>query len=74
MAFDLAVERAMHVNVAPYMNLAPTTVQERASVWRAYYVFRSCALRHLPVTNSRNQVVGMLSRKDFVEIQDVDSF
>ena len=57
-------ERDLLLDLRPYLNKAPITVQETASVERAYQVFRSLGLRFLAVVNIRNQVVGTITRSD----------
>lgn len=57
-------DRACLVDLRPYANTAPITVQESASVDRTYQVFRSLGLRFLPVVNKRNQIVGTITRDD----------
>lgn len=57
-------DRSAWVDLRPYANTAPVTVQESASVERAYDIFRSLGLRFLPVVNRYNQIVGTLTRSD----------
>ena len=74
-------EKALFVNIAPYMNDSVLTVREeyartlgmtsslliirhlRYSVERTFILFRTMGLRHLPVVNEFNEVVGMITRK-----------
>lgn len=53
-----------HVDLRSVMNPTCYTVLYSASFPRIYKLFRSLGLRHLVVTDDRNQVVGMLTRKD----------
>lgn len=53
-----------HVDLRSIMNPNPYTVLYSASFPRIYQLFRSLGLRHLVVTDDRNQVVGMITRKD----------
>lgn len=53
-----------HVDLRAIMNPTSYTVLYSASFPRIYQLFRSLGLRHLVVTDDRNQVVGMLTRKD----------
>lgn len=53
-----------HVDLRAIMNPTPYTVSYSASFPRIYRLFRSLGLRHLVVIDDRNQVVGMLTRKD----------
>ena len=57
-------EKDLMIDLRPYTNRAPITVQETASVYRTYHIFRSMALRFLPVVNKRNQVVGTITRSN----------
>lgn len=52
------------VDLRAIMNPTSYTVLYSASFPRIYQLFRSLGLRHLVVTDDRNQVVGMLTRKD----------
>lgn len=53
-----------HVDLRSIMNPNPYTVLHSASFPKIYQLFRSLGLRHLIVTDDRNQVVGMITRKD----------
>ncbi|DAZ97352.1 TPA: hypothetical protein N0F65_010786, partial [Lagenidium giganteum] len=57
-------ERDLWMDLTPYMNPTPHTVQEQTPVPRAFRLFRSLGLRHLVVLNRRNEVRGMITRKD----------
>mmetsp|Transcript_5905 Transcript_5905/g.17678 ORF Transcript_5905/g.17678 Transcript_5905/m.17678 type:complete len:877 (-) Transcript_5905:85-2715(-) len=57
-------EDGLEVDLGPYMDQSPFTVLETFSVQRAYDLFRTMGLRHLPVVNKCNTVVGILTRKD----------
>lgn len=57
-------EERLWVDLRPYSNTAPVSIQETASIERTYEVFRSLGLRFLPVVNRRNQVVGTITRDD----------
>jgi CBS-domain-containing membrane protein len=39
-------------------------VHENAYIDRVYSLFRNFGLRHLPVINDDNELVGMLTRKE----------
>jgi CBS domain-containing protein len=62
-----AADLARLVNLGPYMNAACYTVAESCPLTRAFKLFRNLGLRHLPVTDCQNHVVGMLSRASFAE-------
>lgn len=53
-----------HIDLRAIMNPTPYTVFYSASFPRIYRLFRSLGLRHLVVIDDRNQVVGMITRKD----------
>lgn len=59
-----ADDMRMVMNLRPYMNRAPFTVQESTSCARIYRLYRGMGIRHLPVVDLRNRVVGILSRKE----------
>jgi len=54
-----------YVNLGAYMNAASYTVMENCPLTRAFKLFRNLGLRHLPVTDYQNHVVGMLTRASF---------
>lgn len=57
-------EREFVVDLRPYANRAPLTIQESSTVSRTYQLFRSLGLRFLPVVNRHNQCVGTITRSD----------
>ncbi|PRD28155.1 UNVERIFIED_CONTAM: clcA [Trichonephila clavipes] len=54
------------VHQVPYANKSAVHVQEDFSLHRAYIIFRSLGLRHLVVVNEKNDVVGIITRKDLM--------
>lgn len=54
------------MDLTPYVDTSPYYVQEVACISRAYYIFRHLGLRHLPVLNRHQNVVGVLTRTNFV--------
>eukprot|EP00538_Stauroneis_constricta_P004281 CAMPEP_0119571748 /NCGR_PEP_ID=MMETSP1352-20130426/44275_1 /TAXON_ID=265584 /ORGANISM="Stauroneis constricta, Strain CCMP1120" /LENGTH=883 /DNA_ID=CAMNT_0007621431 /DNA_START=162 /DNA_END=2814 /DNA_ORIENTATION=+ len=54
------------LDLRPYANTAPYTVNETASIQRTYRLFRTLGLRFLCVVNHNNQVVGIITRKDLL--------
>ncbi|XP_041977945.1 H(+)/Cl(-) exchange transporter 7 [Aricia agestis] len=52
------------IDLRPYMNPSPYTLPHRASLPRLFRLFRALGLRHLPIVNDVNEVVGMVTRKD----------
>lgn len=61
-----AVDRNCWLDLRPYANTAPYTVNETASIQRTYRLFRTLGLRFLVVVNHHNQVVGAITRKDLL--------
>jgi len=59
-------DRSCWLDLRPYANTAPYTVNETASIQRTYRLFRTLGLRHLCVVNHNNQVVGIITRKDLM--------
>lgn len=57
-------ERDLWMDLTPYMNPTPHTIQDQTPVPRAFRLFRSLGLRHLVVLNRRNEVRGLITRKD----------
>ncbi|OQR83573.1 Chloride Channel (ClC) Family [Achlya hypogyna] len=62
-----SIERELWMDLTPYMNPTPHTVQDQTPVPRAFRLFRSLGLRHLIVLNRNNEVKGIISRKDLTE-------
>ncbi|CAH3997340.1 H(+)/Cl(-) exchange transporter 7 isoform X1 [Pieris brassicae] len=52
------------IDLRPFMNPSPYTLPHRASLPRLFRLFRALGLRHLPIVNDVNEVVGMVTRKD----------
>ncbi|XP_073982659.1 chloride channel protein 7 [Rhodnius prolixus] len=52
------------IDLTPFMNPSPYTVQQVASLPRIFRLFRALGLRHLIIVNEVNEVVGMVTRKD----------
>jgi len=59
--------KSIAVNVVPYMNRSQLVVQETFSFSEAYEIFKGRALRHLPVVDFKFNVIGMVTRKDFLQ-------
>ncbi len=71
---DLRIaDRNSLLDLRPYANTAPYTVNETASIQRTYRLFRTLGLRFLCVVNHSNQVVGIITRKDLLEDSLSDS-
>ncbi|EED87046.1 chloride channel protein 7, partial [Thalassiosira pseudonana CCMP1335] len=57
-------DRNCWLDLRPYANTAPYTINETASIQRTYRLFRTLGLRFLCVVNHNNQVVGIITRVD----------
>ena len=60
-------DRGCWLDLRPYADTAPFTVQDCCSIQRAYRVFRTLGLRHLMVVDAQNRVKGIITRKDLDE-------
>lgn len=54
------------IDLNPYVDSAALCTREVCSLSRAYSLFRHMSLRHLPVVDQNNRIIGMLTRKDFI--------
>ncbi|XP_034241904.1 H(+)/Cl(-) exchange transporter 7 isoform X2 [Thrips palmi] len=61
-----SAEMRCTVDLRPFMNSSPYTVIHSMTLPRVFRIFRALGLRHLPVIDDTNQVVGMVTRKDLV--------
>jgi len=59
-------EAEMFLDLRPYIDNSSITVRSSFSLGNAYTLFRTMGLRHLPVLNDENRVVGIITRKDFL--------
>lgn len=59
-------EKSSWLDLRPYLDTSPYTVNEFASHERAYRMFRTLGLRHLIVTDIHNRVQGIVTRSDLV--------
>lgn len=55
-----------YIDLRPYVDNSAPYVQQGVCVSRAYYAFRHLGLRHLPVLDRTQRVVGILTRVCFV--------
>merc|ERR1712146_239153 len=62
-------EMLEEVELGNFMSRAPMCVLDEAPVSRAFEIFATSQLRHLPVVNMANHCVGMISRHDLVDAQ-----
>ena len=63
----LETEGPEAVDLKPYVNLGSYSIHESATVRRAYALFRSMGLRHLPVVGHGGILKGIVTRRDFLE-------
>jgi len=54
------------VDLRPFLNQSAINLSESFSFMEAYKLFRLLELRHLTVTNDRNEVVGLITRQDLL--------
>ena len=57
-------DRGCWLDLRPYADTGPVTIQDCASLQRTYRVFRTLGLRHLVVVDAGNKVRGIITRKD----------
>jgi CBS domain-containing protein len=55
------------VILAEVMTPEPVAVPAGATVMRALHAMRDGCLRHLPVTDEQNHILGIVSMRDFVD-------
>lgn len=60
-------DMGMSISLEPYLNQSPFSVHEGFSLTIAFRLFRTMGLRHLPIVDQRNYVVGIITRKDLLE-------
>jgi len=63
--FVASYDKNKYVNVGSIMNRKAYSVPDDCPLSRAYDLFTSMGLRHLPVLNDTNSVVGIISRYNF---------
>ncbi|KAI0211782.1 hypothetical protein LSAT2_003353 [Lamellibrachia satsuma] len=56
----------LYINLEPYVNQSAVCVQDKFSLHRAYMISTTLGLRHLTVVNHKNEVVGIITRKDLM--------
>ncbi|KYQ58999.1 H(+)/Cl(-) exchange transporter 7 [Trachymyrmex zeteki] len=57
-------EKTYTIDLRHFMNPSPYTVQHSATLPRTFRLFRALGLRHVPVVNDINEVIGIITRKD----------
>jgi len=61
-------DRDCWLDLRPYIDAAAYTINYKASVGRAYRMFRTLGLRHLVVVTSTNAISGIATRVDFAAL------
>lgn len=64
-------ERESFIDLSHYMHLSPYSVNNNALLLRCFRMFRSLGLRHLTVVNYKHKVVGMITRKDLANAEQI---
>lgn len=57
-------EREFTIDLLPFMNPGSYSIQDCCSLPRIFRLVRAIGLRHVVVINQRNEVIGMVTRKD----------
>merc|ERR1712072_841120 len=55
------------IDLGPYLDDGVLTVRPHTPAGRVHRLFRSCGLRHLVVTDTDNDVCGIITRKDIAD-------
>lgn len=61
------------IDLTAFMNPAPISVLTSCPLVRAYILFRSLGLRHMPVVDFQNNVCGMITRNDLISKCDAET-
>lgn len=62
-----AALKAMEIDLRQYVNRSGVCVPHHFSAMRAFIMFRTLGLRHLPVVDEHNHVVGIVTRKELLD-------
>lgn len=57
---------AYSIDLKTFMNRSVHSAMENASVSKIFEIFRALGLRHLVVVDKKNDVRGVITRKDFL--------
>lgn len=63
---ELEKNRNKKINLGVYMNACPYTVYANSKLTKVFRLYRGMALRHVPVINLSNEVVGIITRKELM--------
>ena len=62
----LVANQSKKINLGTYMNSCPYTVYANSKLTKVFRLYRGMALRHVPVINLENEVVGIITRKELM--------
>ena len=62
-----AALKSMELDLRTYVNRSGVCVPHHFSAMRAFIMFRTLGLRHLPVVDEHNHVVGIVTRKELLD-------
>lgn len=67
---DISEEEKNYImDLRPFYNPTPHTIEKRLSLPKVFHVFRGLGLRHLVVTDDRYTPLGMITRKDLAKFR-----
>ena len=61
----------MEIDLEPAMNIGPHLVSPECPLSRAYTMFCFLGLRHLVVVDTDHHVVGIITRKDLLNVEEI---
>jgi len=59
-------DKQQTIDLRPFMDPSPYVVNELMPLRRVYRLFNEIGVRHLPVVDCREQVIGIITRKDIL--------
>jgi len=62
-------EMDLYIDLTAYMNPVPYSVQPECPLERAFRLFRTMGLRHLPVVDDSNVPIGIITRKNLTHME-----
>ncbi|KAH1074047.1 hypothetical protein J1N35_026375 [Gossypium stocksii] len=63
----------MYIDLEPFLNPSPYVVPEDMSLTKVYNIFRQLRLRHIFVVPRASRVIGVITRKDLLIEEEIDS-
>jgi len=60
-----------YVYIAPYMQIAPMSIQGHGSAERAYEIFRSLGLRSILVVDKHSRPIGIITRHELALLEEI---